>query len=44
MWNLKKSGANELIYETEIELQIQKAILQLPGARGRGKYKLEDWN
>ena len=24
MWNLKKNGTNELIYKTEIALQMQK--------------------
>ena len=35
MWNLKKkNGANELIYKTEIESQMQKTNVWLPGAGG----------
>ena len=34
MWNLKK-GTNELIYETEIESQMQKTNLWLPEGKGR---------
>ena len=30
MWNLKM-GTNELIYKTEVESQIQKANVWLPG-------------
>ena len=35
MWNLKK-GTNELIYKTEIESEMQKTKLWLPGQKGRG--------
>ena len=35
MWNLK-NDTNEVIYETEIELQMQKTILWLPGGKGAG--------
>ena len=35
MWNLK-SDANELIYKTEIESQMQKTNLWLPGGKGGG--------
>ena len=35
MWNLK-SDANELIYKTEIESQMQKTNLWLPGSKGQG--------
>ena len=42
MWNLKK-GYNELIYKTEIELQMQEANLWLLGVRG-GEDKLGDWD
>ena len=31
-----KSGTNELIYKTEIELKMQKTILWLPGRRVEG--------
>ena len=31
MWNLKKKGTNELIYKIEVESQMQKTNLQLPG-------------
>ena len=34
MWNLKKKGTNELIYKTEVELQMQKTNLWLPGDGG----------
>ena len=36
MWNLKKYGTNELIYKTEIESQIYKTNLWLPGVREEG--------
>ena len=32
----KKKSTNELIYETEIELQMQRTNLQLPGGKGQG--------
>ena len=35
MWNLKKF-TNELIYKTEVELQMQKTNLRLPGGKGEG--------
>ena len=34
MWNLKTRGTNELIYKTEIELQMQKTRLWSPGGKG----------
>ena len=34
MWNLKKNGMNELIYETEIDLQTLKTNLWLPRRKG----------
>ena len=44
MWNLKKKkGKNELIYKTEIELQMQKTHLWLPGGKDK-RDKLEDWD
>ena len=43
MWNLKV-GTNELIYKAKIELQMYKINLWLPGGKGRGRDKLEDWN
>ena len=36
MRNLKKNGANELIYKTEIESQMQKTNLWLSGSKGQG--------
>ena len=39
----QKNGTNELIYKTEIESQIQKTNLWLPGGKG-GKDKLGDWD
>ena len=42
MWNLKK-GTNELIYKTEIELQMEKTNVWLPGGRERMD-KLGDWD
>ena len=36
MWNQKK-GTNELIYKTEIELQMLKINLQLPGGKRQGE-------
>ena len=32
----KKTGANELIYKPEIELQMEKTIMRLPGEKGGG--------
>ena len=37
-----KNGTNELIYKTEIESQMYKTVLWLPGGK-RGEEKLEDW-
>ena len=37
MWNLKKKGTDELIYKTEVESQMQKTNLWLPGVKGEGK-------
>ena len=42
MWNLKK-GTNELIYKTEIELQMEKTNLWFPGGKRVGRDKLGDW-
>ena len=39
MWNLK-SDANELIYKTEIESQMQKTNLLLPSERGRNNLEI----
>ena len=36
MWNLKKKGTNELIYKIEVESQMQKTNLWLPGNKGWG--------
>ena len=36
MWNLKKNDTNELIYKTEIESQMQKTNLWLPGGKHGG--------
>ena len=44
MWNLKKKVTNEFIYKTEIELQMQKTNLWLPGGKGGGRDKLGDWD
>ena len=41
MWNLIK-GTNELIYKTEIELQMRKTNLWLPEGKRR-RVKLGDW-
>ena len=35
MWNLK-NGTNELIYKREIQSQMQKTNVWLPGGRGGG--------
>ena len=43
MWNLKKNGANELIYKTEIESQMQKTI-ERKAEKKAGRSKLRDWN
>ena len=43
MWNLKKNGANELIYKTEIEPQMQKTI-ERKAEKKAGRSKLGDWN
>ena len=32
----KKQGTNELIYKTEVESQMQKTNVQLPGDKGWG--------
>ena len=37
----KKKGTNELMYKTEIELQMQKTNLWFPGSKG-GRNKLGD--
>ena len=45
MWlhtNYQYCGTNELIYKTEIESQMQKTNLWLPG--GNGGDKLGDWD
>ena len=42
MWNLKKNGANELIYKTEIESQMQKTI-ERKAEKKAGRSKLGDW-
>ena len=42
-----KNDTNELIYKTEIESQMQKTILWLPGGAGGQegeRDKLGDWN
>ena len=39
----KKNGTNELIYKTEIESQMQKTTLWLPGGRGATD-KFKDWD
>ena len=44
MWNLKKKGTNELIYKTEVESQMQKTNLWLPGDKVEGRGKLGDWD
>ena len=44
MWNLKKKVTNEFIYKTEIELQMQKTNLWLPGGKGGGRDELGDWD
>ena len=36
IYGIQKSGTNELIYKTEIESQIQKTNLWLPGCKGGG--------
>ena len=42
MCNLKKKkGTNELIYKTEIESQMQKTNLWLPGGKGMGRTNWE---
>ena len=33
MWNLKKKGTNEPIYKIELESQMQKTNLWLPGSK-----------
>ena len=38
-----KNGTKELIYKTEVELQMQKKNLWLPGGKG-GRDKLGDWD
>ena len=43
MRNLKKNGANELIYKTEIESQMQKTI-ERKAEKKAGRSKLRDWN
>ena len=42
MWNFKY-GTNELICKTDIELQMQKTNLWLPGGR-ESRGKLGDWD
>ena len=42
-WNLKHD-TNELIYETEIQLQMWKINLRLSRGSGWGKDKMEDWD
>ena len=34
MQNVKKNDTNEFIYKTEMDLQIQRVILCLPGGKG----------
>ena len=42
---IQKNGTNELIYKTEIESQMQKTNLWLPGGKpGMGRDKLGDWD
>ena len=41
MWNIFKNSTNELIYKTEIESQMQKRNLWLPGGEID---KLGDWD
>ena len=36
MESKKKKGTNELIYKTEVEAQMQKTNLWLPGDKGGG--------
>ena len=43
MWNLKKD-ANEFIYKTETDSQMQKTNLWLPKGKGRGRDKLGVWD
>ena len=43
MWNLKKSGTNELIYKTEMDSQTEKTNLWLPKREG-GRDKLGVWD
>ena len=40
MWDLK-NDTNELIYKTEIQSQMQKTNLQLPGGKKGGRIKWE---
>ena len=42
----KKGGTNELIYKTEVESQMQKTNLWLPGDKGwaGGRDELGDWD
>ena len=35
-WDLKSNGTNEFTYMTEVEAQMQKTHLWLPGDKGRG--------
>ena len=39
-----KNGTYELIYKTEIESQIQKTNLWLPGGKGGGRDELGVWD
>ena len=41
---IQKNGTNELIYKTEIESQMQKTNLWLPGGKVKGRDKLGDWD
>ena len=43
-YGIYKKGTNELTYKTEIELRMQKTNLWLPGSKGGGRVKLEDWH
>ena len=40
----KKKSTNELIYKTEVESQMQKTNLWLPGDGGQRRDKLGDWD
>ena len=44
MCGILKNGTNDLISKTEIELQMQKTNLQLPGGKESGMDKLGDWD